>query len=93
MTKDEMKDRISMVLKDPILQQGFEIICKENTNLAYELQRCRNEIGRLQLLLADEIHKHKVTKDKLTELRSLREMETTAIDRTLAMAEVIDSCN
>ena len=29
MTKDEMKDRISMALKDPILQQGFEIICKE----------------------------------------------------------------
>ena len=29
MTKDEMKNRISMALKDPILQQGFEIICKE----------------------------------------------------------------
>lgn len=28
MTKDEMKNRISMALKDPILQQGFEIICK-----------------------------------------------------------------
>lgn len=29
MTWDEMKNRISMALKDPILQQGFEIICKE----------------------------------------------------------------
>ena len=29
MTKDEMKNRISMALKDPTLQQGFEIICKE----------------------------------------------------------------
>ena len=29
MTKDEMKNRISLALKDPILQQGFEIICKE----------------------------------------------------------------
>lgn len=28
MTKDEMKSRISMALKDPVLQQGFEIICK-----------------------------------------------------------------
>lgn len=28
-TRDEMKNRISMALKDPILQQGFEIICKE----------------------------------------------------------------
>ena len=29
--KDEMKNRISMALKDPILQQGFEIICKNLT--------------------------------------------------------------
>ena len=31
--KDEMKNRISMALKDPILQQGFEIICKNLTEL------------------------------------------------------------
>ena len=29
--KEEMKNRISMALKDPILQQGFEIICKNLT--------------------------------------------------------------
>lgn len=34
--KDEMKDRISMALKDPVLQQGFEIICKENAELKGE---------------------------------------------------------
>lgn len=33
MTKDEIKNRISMALKDPVLQQGFEIICKENAEL------------------------------------------------------------
>lgn len=33
--KDEMKNRISMALKDPILQQGFEIICKENVELKH----------------------------------------------------------
>ena len=33
MLKDEMKNRISLALKDPILQQGFEIICKENAEL------------------------------------------------------------
>jgi predicted nuclease with TOPRIM domain len=36
MTKDELKDRISMALKDPILQQGFEIICRENDELEKE---------------------------------------------------------
>lgn len=30
MTKDEIKNRINMALKDPVLQQGIEIICKEN---------------------------------------------------------------
>lgn len=38
MTKDEMKDKISMALKDTVLQQGFEIICK---NLAEVVQRTR----------------------------------------------------
>ena len=38
--KDEMKNRISMALKDPILQQGFEIICKENVELKAFRQDC-----------------------------------------------------
>ena len=33
MNIDEMKNKISMELKDPITQQGFEIICKELTDL------------------------------------------------------------
>ena len=37
MTKDEIKNRISMALKDPVLQQGFEIICKENAKLKGEV--------------------------------------------------------
>lgn len=36
MTKDEMKSEISMALKDPILQQGFEIICKNLAELEKE---------------------------------------------------------
>ena len=36
MTKDEMKNRISLALKDPILQQGFEIICKNLAELKKE---------------------------------------------------------
>ena len=36
MTKDEMKDKISMALKDPILQQGFEVICKNLAELEKE---------------------------------------------------------
>lgn len=42
MTKDEIKNRISMALKDPVLQQGFEIICKENTELKGEADSVLN---------------------------------------------------
>lgn len=38
MTMDEIKNRISMELKDPTLQQGFEIICKENVELKLDLK-------------------------------------------------------
>ena len=37
-----MKNRISMALKDPILQQGFEIICKENAELKAEIENDRD---------------------------------------------------
>lgn len=55
MTKDEMKNRISMALKDPILQQGFEIICKENAELEKENSRLN------QIILGNE--------EEITDLR------------------------
>lgn len=47
MTKDEMKNRISMSLKDPVLQQGFEILCKENTELENENAELREQCSTL----------------------------------------------
>ena len=41
MTKDEMKDKISMALKDPILQQGLELICKENAELKKQIEKMK----------------------------------------------------
>ena len=48
MTKDEMKNKISLALKDPILQQGFEIICKENTELEKENGKLEGKLADLQ---------------------------------------------
>ena len=48
MTEEELKDRISMALKDPILQQGFECICKENSEL-----KNKNKVLELYADLAD----------------------------------------
>lgn len=47
MTKDEMKNRISMALKDPILQQGFEIICKNLSELEKENTELKDKLNNL----------------------------------------------
>lgn len=55
MNKDEMKNRISLALKDPILQQGFEIICKNLAELKKEnaeLKELEKENEKLMQMLA-----------------------------------------
>lgn len=68
MTKDEMKDRISMALKDPILQQGFEIICKENAELK---EKNDNLVASSKTIisLSDEIETR--TMEQLTKARKI----------------------
>ena len=58
MDKDEMKNRISLALKDTILQQGFELICKENAELKDNLTEAKEIIGNLLGLLPDEVLYH-----------------------------------
>ncbi len=68
MTKDELKDRISMALKDPILQQGFEIICKENA----ELKKKNNNLvasSKTIISLSDEIENR--TMEQITKAKEL----------------------
>ena len=68
--KDEMKNRISMALKDPILQQGFEIICKNLIELEKENEQLRADYDKQK-----EINKELV--DDIAELhKRIRELET-----------------
>lgn len=53
--KDEMKNKISMALKD--LQQGFEIICKENSELKENIKEQGNN-EHCQFTKAKEIIKN-----------------------------------
>ena len=46
--KDELKNRISMALKDPILQQGFEIICREFADLEQRLEQTEKDLADYQ---------------------------------------------
>lgn len=58
MTKDEIKNRISMALKDPVLQQGFEIICKENAELKKrdeQLPKAKEIIKMFSEFVNDEV--------------------------------------
>ena len=73
--KDEMKDKISMALKDPILQQGFEIIFKENAELDCQMNRnkyCYSCVNATDRCFRKEIgcpcEKYKSYKDENAEL-------------------------
>ena len=62
--KDEMKNKISMALKDSVLQQGFEIICKNLAEHEKENEELKEKISVLlsckaqkQLTKAKEIIK------------------------------------
>lgn len=63
MTKDELKNRISFALKDPILQQGFEIICKENAELGKHNEELIALINaeRERQEKCDDVHLRKIT--------------------------------
>ena len=68
MTKDELKDRISMALKDPILQQGFECICKENAELK---EKSNNLVASSKTIISllDEIENR--TMEQLTKAKEI----------------------
>ena len=74
--KDEIKDKISIALKDPILQQGFEIICKENAELDCQMNRnkyCYSCVNATDRCFRKEIgcpcEKYKSYKDENAELK------------------------
>lgn len=77
MTKDEMKDKISMALKDPILQQEFEVICKNLAELDCQMNRnkycysCANVTDRcFRNEIGCPCAKYKSYKDENAELKS-----------------------
>ena len=79
--KDEMKDKISFTLKDPILQQRFEVICKENAELDCQMNRnkycysCANATDRcFKNEIGCPCEKYKSYKDENAELKDKLEV-------------------
>jgi len=76
-----MKDRISLALKDPVLQQGFEIICKENAELKEEVKN-NEDLATVAYMQGAESQKKKSEK-KLTKAKEIIKNlidDLTAID-------------
>ena len=76
MTKDEMKNRISMALKDPILQQGFECICKENAELKEEIKN-NEDLATVAYMQGAESQKKKAEKQLIEAKEIIKELLDT----------------
>lgn len=71
MNKDELKNRISMALKEPILQQGFECICKNLVELEKENAKLKS-IADFQTSINMERHfQLKRNKEQLTKAKEI----------------------
>lgn len=74
MAEDELKNRISMVLVNPVLKQGFETMYKEYTELKGEADKllknwCKGEEPCLFLKKRDgQLHKAKEIIENLTSI-------------------------
>ena len=88
MTEDELKNRISMMLVNPVLKQGFEAMYKEYTELKGEADKllknwCKGEEPCLflkkrdgQLHKAREIVKNLIDSFILIDGEQVRELKT-----------------
>ena len=65
MTKNKMKDKISMALKDPILQMGFEVICSKLSRLEKENAELKEQCS----ILADCDTCHSSCKNENSEMK------------------------
>lgn len=74
--KNEMKNKISMALKDPTLQQGFEVICKENAQLRADYEK-QKEINKE--LVDDMAELHKRIRELETQIKQANEREAQDI--------------
>lgn len=48
MSKEDIMNRISFVLKDPVLQMGFEVICSKLARLEKENAELKEQIEKMK---------------------------------------------
>ena len=100
--KDEMKNKISMALKDAVLQQGFEIICKNLAELEKEnaelkekisiLLSCRNCPENKGGLLCEKEYEGRCLSQKVMFIKELKE-EIAELKKQLEMSNKVYNDN
>ena len=91
MTKDEMKNRISMALRDPVLQQGFEIICKENAELEEKIRvllSCKNCPENKGGYICQKEYENKCLAQKIEYIKELQQ-ENAELKKTETMLKAL----
>ena len=101
MTKDGMKDKISMALKDPILQMGFEVICsklsrleKENAELKEKISvllSCKNCLENKGGWGCEKEYENKCLTQKIVYIKELKE-ENAELDCQMNRNKFCYSC-
>ena len=101
MTKDGMKDKISMALKDPILQMGFEVICsklsrleKENAELKEKISvllSCKNCPENKGGWICEKEYENKCLTQKIVYIKELKE-ENAELDCQMNRNKSCYSC-
>ena len=79
MTIDDMKNKISMELKSPVTQQGFEVICKHLVELERENADLKRDKEDLIFVRNQNAKYMCEDKERLTKARALLEqwLQTT----------------
>ena len=88
-TREEMKNKISMALKDPILQQGFEIICKNLADLEKENAELIDEVKKLKILISSLVYEINQIWD-INEMNDDLRMCAEKIDREVQLSKMAE---
>lgn len=94
MTKDEMKNKISMALKDPILQQGFEIICKDILKLEGKISvllSCKNCPENKGGYICEKEYENKCLTQKIQHIKELQEEIAELKEKNKSYEKIIDN--
>jgi len=99
MTKDEMKNKISMELKNSITQQGFEIICKNLAELEKEISNllsCKDCPDNHGGYICDKEYNDRCLSQKIQYIKELKEEITTLEKENAELKEqnrnLLESC-